>query len=104
MCAKRAYVQIALLLFFLGRPVCAQGTELIFDVNDSGEITATGTVVRPWKTIPLDRAYGGQWVVAGDVDRDGKVEIVSAENHNAGDVHYTSAVAAQELNGTTIWR
>jgi len=76
---------------------------LLFDCNDTGDAAIKGTAVAPWKTIATDEAYGGQWMVAGDIDGDGQVEIVTAENRNEGDVHYTSAVAAQELDGQTIW-
>jgi hypothetical protein len=55
--------------------------------------------IAPWRTIALDADYGGQWLVAGDLDGDGVPEIVSAENHNVGDVHYTSAVVAQNSEG-----
>ncbi|MBN2507685.1 MAG: hypothetical protein JXQ71_13430 [Verrucomicrobia bacterium] len=61
-------------------------------------------VVEPWRRIALDPACAGAWVVAGDVDGDGAVEIVSARNVNRGDVHFTSAVAAQRLDGTVLWR
>jgi outer membrane protein assembly factor BamB len=97
-------VVLSLLCLALTGPALANEPGLMFDANDNGDSTIEGTVVLPWRTVALDQAYGGQWVIAGDIDRDGKVEIVSAENHNAKDVHHTSAVAAQELNGQTIWR
>ncbi len=81
-----------------------QETNLLFDCNDTGDNAIKGSAVAPWKIIPLDQAYGGQWVVTGDIDGDGQVEIISAENHNEKDVHYTSAVVAQKLDGRTIWR
>jgi hypothetical protein len=74
-----------------------------FDLNDTGTAGDRGIPVAPWKTVQLERDYGGRWVVAGDVDGDGQVEVVSAENFNADDVHYTSAVAAQELDGRVLW-
>ncbi len=58
----------------------------------------------PWRRILLDPEYGGRWVVAGDVDGDGQVEIVSAQNHNQDDLHYTSAAVAQRLDGSVLWR
>jgi hypothetical protein len=61
-------------------------------------------LIHPWKTVPLDPAYSGAWVVTGDVDGDGRAEVVSARNVNEGDVHYTSAVAAQRLDGHVLWR
>src|SRR5512135_1960982 len=61
-------------------------------------------VVQPWRRITLDPQYSGAWVVAGDLDGDGLVEIVSARNVDRNDVHYTSAVVAQRLDGTVLWR
>ncbi len=61
-------------------------------------------LIRPWKEVPLDPKYSGAWVITGDIDGDGQVEIVSARNVNVGDVHYTSAVVAQRLDGHVLWR
>lgn len=76
----------------------------LFDTNDVGLSPSGVPTVEPWKTVPLDPEYGGQWVVAADLDGDGEVEFVSCENHNAGDVHYTSTAVAHDLDGTVIWR
>ena len=61
-------------------------------------------VIQPWRTITLDPEYSGAWVVAGDLDSDGAVEIVSARNVDQNDVHFTSAVVAQRLDGSVLWR
>lgn len=61
-------------------------------------------VIQPWRTIALDPEYSGAWVVAGDLDGDGAVEIVSARNVDNNDVHFTSAVVAQRLDGSVLWR
>ena len=90
--------------FLLHASASASSTTLRFNVVDTGTPEATGTLVEPWQVVKLDPDYGGQWVVAGDVDGDGAVEIVSAENHNEGDVHYTSAVVVHRLDGTVLWR
>jgi hypothetical protein len=76
----------------------------LFDVNDAGLPLSGIPTVKPWKIVPLDPEYGGQWVVAADLDADGEVEFVSSENHNVGDVHYTSTAVAHNLDGTVIWR
>jgi hypothetical protein len=60
-------------------------------------------MVEPWKEIELDPEYSGAWVVAGDLTGDGSVEIVSARNVDADDVHYTSAVVAHRLDGRVLW-
>jgi len=77
---------------------------LFFDTNDTGPPPADVPAVGPWKIVPLDPDYGGQWVVAADLDADGEVEFVACENHNIGDVHYTSTAVAHDLNGTVLWR
>ena len=61
-------------------------------------------LVQPWKRIALDPEFGGAWVVAGDLDGDGTVEIVSARNVDQNDVHFTSAVVAQRLDSSMLWR
>lgn len=74
-------------------------------LGEEEEIAASGApLLKPWRTVVLDPEYGGCWSVAGDLDADGQVEIVSAQNYNADDVHYTSAVVAQRLDGTVMWR
>ena len=81
-----------------------QDQPLYFDVKDTGERTNRVPVIEPWKIVALDPEYGGQWVVAGDLDGDGEVEFVSAENVNKNDVHYTSTAVAQKLDGSVLWR
>jgi hypothetical protein len=76
---------------------------IYFDAKDVGEPNRKALLIQPWKTVPLDPEYGGQWVVAGDVDGDGQVDIVSAENFNKDDVHFTSTAVAQRLDGTVLW-
>ncbi|NLH15813.1 MAG: hypothetical protein GX455_04475 [Phycisphaerae bacterium] len=75
-----------------------------FDVTDPGEMSDGAMRILPWKTIVLDPEYGGQWVIAADLDNDGSVEIVSAENFNKEDTHYTSTAVAQRLDGTVLWK
>jgi hypothetical protein len=81
-----------------------QGQPLYFDVKDTGKPADNVPVIEPWKIVALDPEYGGQWVVISDVDGDGEVEIVSAENVNKNDVHYTSTAVAQKLDGSVLWR
>jgi len=61
-------------------------------------------VIKPWKKVVLDEDYRGAWVVTGDVDGDGKAEIVSARNVNNGDIHYTCSVVAHRLDGSVLWK
>jgi hypothetical protein len=51
------------------------GANLRFDVTDVGRTESMGRVLNPWKTVALEPQYGGQWVVAGDIDGDTEVEI-----------------------------
>ena len=75
-----------------------------FDQVDPGESAGGVPLVQPWRVVPLDPDYSGAWVLAGDLDGDGQVEIVSARNVNVGDIHYTSAVVAQALDGRVLSR
>jgi hypothetical protein len=75
-----------------------------FDIKDPGSAAATIPRLQPWKRVPLDPEYSGAWTLTGDVDGDGQAEIVSARNVNTGDVHYTSTVVAQRLDGSVLWR
>ena len=94
-----------LLLFVLSAFCCAKSTEFTyFDTQDVGTPDSSVPLIRPWKTVTLDPEYAGQWMVAADVDADGEVEIVSAENVNTGDVHYTSTAVVQKLDGSVLWR
>ena len=76
----------------------------LFDQVDPGEVAGAVPLIQPWRVVPLDPDYSGAWVIAGDVNGDGQVEIVSARNVNVGDIHYTSAVVAQDLDGRVLWR
>ena len=88
-------------LFSLG----AQAVDPVyFDVDDAGSPAAGARTIEPWKVVSLDPDYGGQWAVAADLDADGQVEFVACENHNVGDVHYTSTAVAHNLDGTVLWR
>jgi len=60
-------------------------------------------LVKPWKTIILDKEYRGAWVVAGDLTGDGNVEIVAARASKSPD-HYVTAVVAHKLDGSVLWR
>jgi hypothetical protein len=75
-----------------------------FETDARGAPPADAPVVAPWRTLTLDAEYGGEWVVAGDVDGDGEIEIVSARNFNKDDDHFTSSVAVQKLDGSILWR
>lgn len=75
-----------------------------FQTEALGEPSAHAPVVSPWRTVVLDPQYAGQWTVVGDVDGDREVEIVSARNVDLNDNHFTSAVVAQRLDGSVLWK
>ena len=77
---------------------------MIFQTVDPGAESGGAPLIQPWKVVPLDPSHSGAWVVTGDIDGDGSVEIVSARNVNVGDIHHTSAVVAQDLDGRVLWR
>ena len=63
--------------------------------------------VSPWKTIELEPDFSGQWLVAGDLDKDpskneglGDLEFVTARNHNQS----VTAMSAYKLDGTLLWK
>lgn len=77
---------------------------LRFATEDHGDPGDKAPIIPPWKRIVLDEDAGGHWVVTGDLDGDGQVDIVSCENVNKNDVHYTSTAVAQRLDGSVLWR
>lgn len=76
----------------------------LFDTKDPGCTAAAVPQLQPWRRVALDPAYSGAWTLTGDLDGDGQVEIVTARNVNVVDVHYTSTVVAQRLDGSVLWR
>ncbi len=74
-----------------------------FLTDATGTPSTDAPTVQPSHTVSLDSKYSGQWVVLGDVDGDGLVEIVSARNVDLNDNHYTSAAVAQKLDGSVVW-
>ncbi|HOX38916.1 MAG TPA: hypothetical protein PL033_13075 [Candidatus Brocadiia bacterium] len=64
--------------------------------------TASGEapIVQPWKSFEPDPAFHGQFLVAGDLDGDGKAEIVTARNDN----QRVTAVIACKLDGKVLWK
>jgi len=97
------YLLTAFFLFVLPTFLFGGDDPVFFDTHDHGDPDKKAPIVEPWKTVQLEPDYGGYWVITGDVDGDGNVDIVSAENLDKNDVHYTSAVVAQRLDGSVIW-
>jgi hypothetical protein len=102
--SKTSYGMLVAIIVSLFSLAAGAVDPLFFDTNDTGAVPADVPAIQPWKIVALDPNYGGQWVVAADLDADGEVEFVACENHNAGDVHYTSTAVALNLDGTVLWR
>lgn len=100
------FIAISVVTMFLPiyRAHSSESPSLAFDTVDVGPAPPDVPSIEPWRTVVLDPEYGGCWTVAGDLDADGSVDIVSAQNHNDGDIHYTSAAVAQRLDGSVMWR
>ncbi len=81
-----------------------QTRPLYFDLKDVNTPADNVPLIEPWRIVRLDPEYGGQWVLAADLDGDAGVEILSCENVNNDDVHYTSTAIAQKLDGSILWR
>ena len=103
---NRVLGYLTLMLCLFVAPTLLQAAEKDIEpflTDATGVPSGDAPLVRPWHTVTLDPEYSGQWVVLGDVDGDGEVEIVSARNHNKNDNHYTSAVVVQKLDGSVLW-
>jgi hypothetical protein len=83
-----------------------------FEITDRSPNLLPAPLIAPWKVVPLDPNAGGAWVVTGDLDGDGEIEVVSAQNmlwttgpHYKGDVpiQYASSVSVQKLDGRVLW-
>jgi len=58
-----------------------------------------GAAVSPSRIIPLDTGYAGEWLVAGDLDGDGRAEFIAARNDNQA----VTSAAAYRLDGALMW-
>ncbi|MBZ0254811.1 hypothetical protein K8I31_02030, partial [bacterium] len=97
-------IYLSIVIFSLSISTHADESFQSFDVIDAGKDVQSAPHVEPWKTIKLEPEYGGLWLVAGDLNGDGEVEIVTSENFNENDVHYTTTAVAQKLDGTILWK
>ena len=98
------HLPLLILLVSWGGSTRADEPATPFQTDACGNPPSTAPVVAPWRTVTLDAEYGGYWLVAGDVDGDGEIELVSAKNYDRNDNHFTSSVAVQKLDGTILWR
>jgi hypothetical protein len=65
--------------------------------------------ISPVHSFPIDRNYGGYWILADDINNDERVEIVSVKTKNIkddiyGKAHFVSSVITYTINGEVIWK
>ena len=75
----------------------------LFDVHAHAPDQDDVPVVKPWRHMVIDPDHAAAWIVAGDVDGDGEMEIVGARNRRDSDGHYVTAISAHKLDGTLLW-
>lgn len=61
--------------------------------------TIQEATVQPSKVIILPKDHAGHWLVTGDVDGDGEIELVSARNEHQA----ITAACACKLDGSVLW-
>jgi hypothetical protein len=59
--------------------------------------------VEPTAVIAVDPRVAGAWTVAGDLDGDGKVELVQARLWERDDTHAVASVSAYRVDGSVLW-
>ena len=62
--------------------------------------------IKPWKTVAINREYGGDWFNIADVDGDGEVEVLSAKGRPTGTSTggtYISSCCVQKLDSSVLW-
>jgi len=60
-------------------------------------------VYEPCRHVSIEPDLSAAWIVAGDLDNDGEVELVSARNNRNNDAHEVTAVTAFKLDGSVLW-
>ena len=98
-------MMVLLVISMVGPLWAAEKRGKLFNVK-SGDISNEGVeVIRPWKTILLDKDYRGAWLVAGDLTGDGQPEIVSVRSlAEDGDNHSTASAVVHRLDGSVLWK
>ncbi|MBI5835462.1 MAG: VCBS repeat-containing protein [Armatimonadetes bacterium] len=61
-------------------------------------------LIQPAAIIRVEPAWAGAWTTAGDVDGDGRAEIVQARIDERDDTHAVVAVSVYRQDGTVLWR
>jgi len=60
-------------------------------------------IIKPWKIIVQDKDYNGAWTVAGDLNNDGKAELVYARTSDEAQKPVMSALACT-MEGKVLWK
>ena len=74
-----------------------------FDVDLTTYPIDSLPVVEPEAVIAVDPRVAGAWTVAGDLDGDGKAELVQARLWECNDTHAVASISAYRLDGSTLW-
>jgi hypothetical protein len=61
-------------------------------------------VIKPWKIIVQDKDYNGAWTVAGDLDNDGKPELVCVRSFSSGGENFAVSAIAYTLENKVLWK
>nr|MDO8087864.1 hypothetical protein [Candidatus Sigynarchaeum springense] len=56
-------------------------------------------LIEPWKVVEKPPEFAGAWVVTGDLDGDGELELVTGRNV----AQHVTAIAALMLDGSVLW-
>jgi hypothetical protein len=76
------------------------------DIRNGHRKSEPPVSIEPWKTVQINREYGGDWFNIADIDGDGEVEILSAKalptNTSTGGSYITSC-CVQKLDGSVLW-
>ena len=75
----------------------------LFDIHAHSSEHANAPVVKPWRHLVFEQDCAANFMVAGDIDGDGEVEIVGARNAASSDGHYVTSVSAHKLDGSRLW-
>lgn len=81
-------------------------TPFLVDIRKGHRKQEPPVTISPWKTVKVNRDYGGNWFNVADVDGDGEVEILTSKarrtNTSTGGSYVTSC-CVQKLDGSVLW-
>ena len=64
-------------------------------------------IINEYKSIKINEGFGGYWVLAGDLNRDGLVEFVCVNTQNVltsgVKSHFVTSIAVHDIDGNLLW-